>query len=407
MSKELKALREQKQELSRLANKLLADNGGQKWSPENQKQFDEYADQMTTLDQQIDNHQRLLDQSVQDNFEDLDDFRKPKDKKEVSDANRAMDIYMRKQTKDITNDEWELIRNTMSTGTGSEGGYTVQTEIGKKVIEALKDYGAMRRNATQFTTSTGGPLAYPTTDGTAEEGEIVGENSSATDSDVSFGTVPLPTYKFSSKVITVPFELLQDSVVDIQALVFGRARDRIGRHQNRKFTVGSGTGEPFGITVAANVGKIGVTGQTVLVTFDDIVDLVDSLDVAYLESGVLPKFMTNQTLRRTVRKIKDTAGRPIWTPSYDEGISGGGSDLLYGYELEINNHMPTPGANAKSLGFGDISKYHIRDAMDIVIFKFEDSAYIKKGQVGFLAWSRAGGNLIDVNGFKTYQHSAT
>jgi predicted phage gp36 major capsid-like protein len=43
----------------------------------------------------------------------------------------------------------------------------------------------------------------------------------------------------------------------------------------------------------------------------------------------------------------------------------------------------------------------------VTIFRFEDSAYLKKGQVGFLAWSRAGGNLLDTNGTKTYQHSAT
>jgi len=32
---------------------------------------------------------------------------------------------------------------------------------------------------------------------------------------------------------------------------------------------------------------------------------------------------------------------------------------------------------------------------------------VKKGQVGFLAWMRTGGNLIDVGGaVKTFQHGA-
>ena len=68
--------------------------------------------------------------------------------------------------------------------------------------------------------------------------------------------------------------------------------------------------------------------------------------------------------------------------------------------------MPSPGANAKSLSFGDHSKYQIRDAMDVTIFRFEDSAYVKKGQVGFMAWARSGGNLIDKNAVRTYQHAA-
>ena len=78
-----------------------------------------------------------------------------------------------------------------------------------------------------------------------------------------------------------------------------------------------------------------------------------------------------------------------------------------GYEVEINNYMPVPAANAKSIAFGDLSTYIIRDAMDLTLFKFDDSAFIKKGQFGFLAWARAGGNLPDANGVKLYQHSAT
>src|SRR5574343_520842 len=102
-------------------------------------------------------------------------------------------------------------------------------------------------------------------------------------------------------------------------------------------------------------------------------------------------------MRRVVRKIKDTAGRPIWTPSYDEGMSSATPDKLLGYPVYINNDMPTPAANAKSLAFGNLHKYLIRDVMDVKLFRFDDSAYMSKGQIGFLAWARAGGNLLDIN----------
>jgi len=36
--------------------------------------------------------------------------------------------------------------------------------------------------------------------------------------------------------------------------------------------------------------------------------------------------------------------------------------------------------------------------MAVEMFRFTDSAFTKKGQVGFLAWLRSGGNLIDVGG---------
>lgn len=407
MSNAIKALREQKQNLAREANNLLSNSGDRVWTKEDQTKFDDYADQISRIDAQIDAHQKLIDDAADKSFNDVEKHRKPQDQAQLSDAQRAMNVYLRKQTKQMTNEEIELIRNTMSTTTGSEGGNTVATEVASSLIQALKDYGSMRRNANVIRTSNGAPLGYPTSDGTSEEGEILAENAASTTSDPSFGTVSLNTFKFGSKIITVPIELLQDSMIDIQSMVFGRVRDRIGRIQNRMFTTGTGSGQPTGLSVAATVGKTGTTGQTTTVIYDDLVDLVDSIDVAYLESGSDLKIMTSQTMRRVVRKIKDTAGRPIWTPSYDEGISGGFSDLLLGYPLVINNNMPTPAANAKSIAFGDISRYTIRDAMEITIFKFEDSAFIKNGQIGFLAWARAGGNLTDTNAVKVYQHSAT
>jgi HK97 family phage major capsid protein len=69
--------------------------------------------------------------------------------------------------------------------------------------------------------------------------------------------------------------------------------------------------------------------------------------------------------------------------------------------------MAVPAANAKTIAFGNFNKYLIRDAMDVTMFRFDDSAYAKLGQVGYLAWARMGGNLLDVNSVKLYAHSAT
>jgi HK97 family phage major capsid protein len=65
-------------------------------------------------------------------------------------------------------------------------------------------------------------------------------------------------------------------------------------------------------------------------------------------------------------------------------------------------------ANAKSIAFGDFSKYVIRDVMAMTYYRFDDSAYAKKGQVGFLAFLRSGGNFMDVGGaVKLFQNPAS
>lgn len=398
------ALRERLASLKKDARNLLEEKGSATWTADDKTKFDNYVDEAERVEQQLDAHQRLLDNRAENAFDNLPRNTQPQGQE--TDAQRAVNLFLRKMTKNLSTEEALLIRNTMSTTTGSEGGYTVQASIASTLIDAVKDYGGIRRVASRLVTQNGADLSYPSSDGTAEEGEVIAQNTTATDADVSFGTVPLNVFKFSSKVITIPIELLQDTTIDIMALVNSRVRERIGRIQNRLMTAdGTGSGQPFALVGAAGVGKTGTTGQTLTVTYDDLVDLVDSIDPAYQQDML--KFMFGQTMRRTVRKIKDTAGRPIWTPSYDAGMSAKTPDLLLGYAVELNNHMPVPAANAKTISFGDHSKYMVRDAMDVTLFRFEDSAYLKKGQVGFLAWCRAGGNLLDANAVKVYRHSAT
>jgi HK97 family phage major capsid protein len=398
------ALRERLNSLKKDARNLLEEKGSTTWTADDKTKFDNYVEEAERIEQQIDAHQRLLDERAENDFNNLPRNEGKGAKK--TDAQRAVEVFLRKMTKELSQEDALLIRNAMSTTTGSEGGYTVQPQVANPLIETVKDYAGIRRVASQITTEKGGELSYPSSDGTAEEGEIVAQNVSAALADISFGTVPLNTFKFGSRVITIPIELLQDTSIDILALVYSRVRDRIGRIQNRMMTIaGTGTGSPFALVPAAGVGKVGLTGQTTSVIYDDLVDLTDSIDPAYMNDNLA--FMMNQTTRRTVRKIKDTTGRPIWTPSYDAGATAKTPDLLLGFAVELNNHMPAPAANAKPISFGDHSKYMVRDAMEVTLFRFEDSAFVTKGQVGFLASARAGGNLLDPQAVKVYQNSAT
>lgn len=308
----------------------------------------------------------------------------------------------------MNEEDWAAIRNTMSTTTGSEGGFTVPTDIASTVIDALKAYGGVRAVADVLVTAQGNPMSYPTSDGTSEEGELVAENASATDADIVFGTVPLNVFKFSSKVVTVPIELLQDSAVDIEAFVNGRIVTRLGRITNRLFTTGTGIGQPNGMATAATVGVTAANGtsQVTTVTYDSLVDLQHSVDPAYRENG-RASFMMNDLSVRQIRKIKDGQQRPIFVPGYEQSIPGGLPDFLLGHRLVVNQHMANMAASARSILFGDFTGYKVRDALDVSMFRFTDSAYSKKGQVGFMAWMRTGGNLADVGAIRAFVNAAS
>lgn len=402
----IQALRERRNGLAIEARKLLDDTKDKKWTEEHDLKYNNLTGEITDLDKSIERHQKVLDLEAEKRFENRDP-KKPgkRDTDDLLSDIGIFDFWMRHGQKGMSAEQATAFYNTMSTTTPSEGGYTVPSAVAASIIDSLKAYGGMRGVAEMLPTSQGNPLSYPSSDGTNEVGELLAENAQASSLDLSFGTVGLNVFKYSSKIVAVPIELLQDSIVDIEAYVRGRIVTRIGRITNQHFTTGTGTAQPRGIVTGASSGKVGTTGQTLTIAYDDLVDLLESVDDAYQASTC--KFMFAQSMRKVLRKLKDTAGRPIWTPGYEAGITAGAPDLLLGQEVAINNDMPAPAANAKSVIYGDLSKYVIRDAMNVSLMRFDDSAFAAKGQVGFLAFARSGGNLTDVNAVKYYQHSAT
>ena len=399
--KSIQALRERKIELARQANHILAEKGDQTWSKDDQTKYDGLMDEMERVSGQINAHQRMLDAEA-DNFF----TQRPAPKIVDGDIGKlaAVALYMR-HGNDVTPEQAVAIRNAMSTTTAAEGGFTVPTEVAKMVIDALKAYGGMRDVATILTTDSGAALNYPASDGTAEEGEIVGENAPATSGDITFSQVPLNPFKYSSKKIALPIELIQDSAIDVIAFVVNRLATRLGRITNKHYTIGTGTGQPWGIVNRASAGKVGITGQTLTMTYDDIADLYYSVNRAYRSRA---SFSMADLSLRNIRKIKDTAGRPIFTPSYEAGITQDAPDLLMGKPIRINDDVPVMAANAKSILFGDHSQYTIRDvAGSTAIRRFDDSAFALNAQVGFCGWQRTGGNLLDTAAVKYYQNSAT
>lgn len=298
-------------------------------------------------------------------------------------------------------DEARRVMGTMSTTTPSEGGYLVPREFAATLIEAMKAFGGMRAVATVIGTGTGASLDYPTTDATSEEGEILGENASVTGADATFGIKTIGAFKYSSKKVAVPFELLQDAMVDLEGHIVQRLATRIARITNKHFTIGDGSGEPEGVVTAATAGATGASGQVDSVKYTDLLKLKHSVDPAYRDNG---RFMFHDTTLLALKQLQDLQGRPLWLP----GVALKEPDTIDGSPFVINQQMPTMAASAKSVLYGDFSKYIIRDVMAVLLFRMTDSAFTLQGQVGFVAFSRHDGKLVDVGGaVKAFAHPAS
>jgi len=92
-------------------------------------------------------------------------------------------------------------------------------------------------------------------------------------------------------------------------------------------------------TIAAGIG------------WTDLTNTYDSLDVAYLPKAIWQ--MSSKT-RNYLAGLKDSTGRPYFTPSTD-----GGLDYLLGRPIVLNQTLPSPtagvfAANAKAILFGSL-----------------------------------------------------
>lgn len=415
----IKALRDQRAAKATEARNLLDNNTGDSFTKEIEAQIDGIYEEIDRIDAQISRAERQAEidgeaaQSDADN-ETLERTRAGMSAEQREQHDRhsaAFRAWLLNGVSGLSGDEATAlreysVRNAQSgqQGNGAAGGFLVPTGWGGQLLEALAEFGGMREAATVFQTAGGNPIPWPTVDETQVEGEIVAENQPASSGDIEFGTTEIGAYKFSSKIVAIPFELLQDQGpgIDIEAFTRRALAQRIARITNRHFTVGTGVGQPRGIVTAAPVGRVGAAGQTAGFLYDDLIDLEHSVDPAFRQlPGV--GWMFHDTTLRQAKKMKDADGRPIWVP----GVSVKEPDTLAGYGYTINQHMPQMAANAKSIIFGNLKDYLIRDVMQVTLFRFDDSAFVTRGQIGFLAWSRHDGDLVSAGApVKAYQNAA-
>ncbi|MFF7200515.1 phage major capsid protein [Streptomyces sp. NPDC008141] len=319
--------------------------------------------------------------------------------------------WMREGTTELSSEERKTLRTGFVDGkelraqgvaTGAAGGYMVPAPFRAKMVETMKFFGAMREVAEVITTETGATLPWPTNDDTANVGAILAENTQVTEQDVTIGTNDVGAYVYTSKLVRVSLQLLNDSAFDVESWLAGKLGQRIGRAQNAHFTTGTGTAQPEGVQTNAVIGKTGTTGQTTSVIYDDLIDLIHSVDPAYRLGG-RAGFMLHDTALATARKLKDSQNRPLWEPSVQAGVP----DLLLGYKYTINQDMPVMAANAKSILFGDFfAGYLIRDVQDVQLIRLAER-YADFLQVGFLAFARTDGTPQDTAAYKAYRNSAT
>jgi len=279
----------------------------------------------------------------------------------------------------------------VSTGTGY-GGETIPEGFVPDWELALLAYGGARNVATIMRTTTGNDLPWPNSNDTGNAGELLDEAADSTDTAASeqgltTSSVTFKAYKWSSKIIRVSAELIQDTAFNIVAHCGAIAGERIGRGQAPYFATGTGTSQPQGIVTGSALGATAASA-TALVG-DDLLALVHSVDPAYRTLGC--GWLMHDSVVLHIRKIKDEDDQYIWQP----GLQAGKPDVLLGYPLSVDQSMAsTVEADAKVALFGMLSKFVIRDVATLRL-KHLVERYAEYDQEAFLALMRCDAHVID------------
>lgn len=395
----IKKLRAERAQLATKARTMLTQAEGKDWSADDQTTYDGILAEIDKIDAKIEREEKLISIEA-NNVQAIDyvsgtlDIGLNAAADLVEGQNTLFRAWLRGGVEGVraevrSNPNNPAIKATLSTGTPSEGGYTVPAQFGGVLIERVKMFGGIRTLANVITTDHGIAIPFPTIDTTDQEGEIVGENAAVSTQDISFGTLDIGTFKYSSKSIAVPFELLTDSGIDIENYIVNLLATRIARITNKHFVLGTGTGQPAGVVVKAGAGYTAASASAI--SFDDLIELEHSIDPAY-RIGANVGYAFNDNTLKLLRKLKDADGRPLFQP----GVESAAYNTINNHRYAILQEMASVAADAKAVLFGDFSSYVVRDVrMDTQLFRMTDSKYTEKGQVGFLSFSRHGGGCID------------
>jgi HK97 family phage major capsid protein len=249
-----------------------------------------------------------------------------------------------------------------------------------KLQEAQISAGPLFAGSPLLTDVSGGltgPTKIPVMDDTSTgTGYDVTEDSQETYQNPSLSNVSSTLSRFSSGIILYSLEL-SDDVVAFDKLTNVLARSlgrRVSRIQNQTFLASVMT------ALAANSSAGALSSETSgLVSFDDVVSLVGSVNGAYRTNA---SFLMNSKTATQIGKLKDSQGRPILRDILAP------QPKLLGYDVYIGDFCDDPNTTEnKPVIFGDFSTLYSR-ATDFTIQVFRER-FIDQGSYAVVARRRA------------------
>jgi HK97 family phage major capsid protein len=273
----------------------------------------------------------------------------------------------------------------------------------RQIVAAMVESSAvLRAGATLLTTETGEDLRIPRHTGFSTAA-LVAEGAAIGESDPTLSLVTLGAYKYAV-LVQVSSELMADSGVDMQNYLAMQTGTALGLALGTHLINGTGTGQPRGVLTDTTAGVTGPTGTatsfgaqgTAGQGTDLMNSLASSLAEPYVQTPSTAYLLRNATLG-ALRNLKATTGELVGNSYLSQSP----------WPFYVDPFVPAMAANARSVIFGDWSRYFVRMVNGIRFERSDDFAF-NTDMVTFRAIIRADGSLIDNTGaIRHFAHSAT
>jgi HK97 family phage major capsid protein len=290
-------------------------------------------------------------------------------------------------------------QNVLSTGVDTDGGYLLPEEFDSNIQKLLYSLDPMRQLATVKTSTTlvNIPVQY-----SGATFAVIPEGGTYPRTDPKLGRVVMRAVKMGGFILASD-ELNNDS--DVASFISDAGSQALVNLQSQLWLTGDDATQPQGIFNATSAGGIavqGVTGAvsaTAAITGDNLIDIFHKLKSVYRNRA---SWLMHDDTMKLIRKLKNSvSGDYLWQP----GLQAGAPDRLLGRPIYTSEYAPVAAVSAKSIVFGDLKAYQIRDRLNTQIKRF-DELFGESGQIGWRFTHRGDGRFVDGNGIVTFTHGA-
>jgi HK97 family phage major capsid protein len=231
-------------------------------------------------------------------------------------------------------------------GSITGGSQLVAPAFSPILTQAQLAYGGVVNIVNQRQTETGASMKVSLVNDTANGLTTWGEDTAATETDPALSTVTSNTDKYTTGVILVTLEELEDSYFDLDAFIRDAFGQRLYRGLAKNISQGSGNFASYFSGATSGATSAGPTA----VTYADLLALYGSLDPAYLPNAT---WTMNAATRTALLGVVDTTGRPLFQPALSAPNGADALGTLMGHPVVLDQFAPNLAATNKAIAFGD------------------------------------------------------